>query len=374
MDNLARFGTVVTTPPTPIDPPFDPAVLGTREHPTFGLDTFGDTGSYDDGSVRPQALAIREVLAEAVLADQVGVDYIGLGEHHREDYAISAPDVLLAAIAARTERIRLGTGVTVLSSDDPIRVFQRFSTLAAISHGRAEVQLGRGSFTESFPLFGHDLSDYEVLFHEKLDLFAHLQQEQPLSWQGSVRPPLQEQQVFPRTEAGLPAWIAVGGTPQSVIRAAAYGFPLVLAVIGGSPAGFVQFADLYRRALAEYGRPELPVGMHSPGHIAATDELAREQLYPHQAEAFGKIGRERGWGPYSRETFEQGASEQGAIFVGGPETVARKIAWAVQALGLSRFQLKYAVGSLPHEQRMESIRLYGTEVVPRVRELLREGV
>ena len=212
---------MTTTPPTPTEPVFDPAVLGTPERPTFGLDTFGDTGTGPDGAPRAQAEAIREVVAEGVLADQVGVDYLGLGEHHREDYAISAPDVVLSAIAGQTERIRLGTGVTVLSSDDPIRVFQRFSTLAAISRGRAEVQLGRGSFTESFPLFGLDLSDYEVLFHEKLDLFAHLQQEQPLTWRGSVRPPLEEQQVFPRTEAGLPAWIAVGGTPQSVIRAAA---------------------------------------------------------------------------------------------------------------------------------------------------------
>ena len=364
---------MATTPPTPTEPAFDPSVLGTPEHPTFGLDTFGDTGMTADGGWRSQAEALREVVAEGVLADQVGVDYLGLGEHHREDYAVSAPDVVLSAIAGQTERIRLGTGVTVLSSDDPIRVFQRFSTLAAISRGRAEVQLGRGSFTESFPLFGHELSDYEVLFHEKLDLFAHLQQEQPLTWRGSIRPPLEQQEVFPRTEAGLPAWIAVGGTPQSVIRAAAYGFPLVLAVIGGSPAGFVQFADLYRRALEEYGRPLLPIGMHSPGHVAATDELAREQMFPHQAEAFGRIGRERGWGPYSRDTFDQGASPEGSIFVGSPETVAQKIAWAVRSLGLSRFQLKYAVGSLPHEQRLESIRLYGTEVVPRVRELLAAG-
>lgn len=364
---------MTTTPPTPTTPPFDPSVLGTPEQPTFGLDTFGDVGRDADGNRLHEAEAVRQVVAEGVLADQVGVDYLGLGEHHRDDYSVSAPDVILAAIAGQTERIRLGTGVTVLSSDDPIRVFQRFSTLAAISHGRAEVQLGRGSFTESFPLFGHDLSDYEVLFHEKLDLFAQLQQEEPVTWHGSVRPPLEGQQVYPRTEAGLPAWIAVGGTPQSVVRAAAYGFPLVLAVIGGSPAGFTQFADLYRRALAEYGRPELPVGMHSPGHVAATDELAREQMFPHQAEAFGRIGRERGWGPYSREAFEQGASPQGSIFVGSPETVAQKIAWAVRTLGLSRFQLKYAVGALPHEQRLESIRLYGTEVLPRVRELLAQG-
>lgn len=345
--------------------------LGTPQEPTFGLDTFGDVGVDADGSPLSAAQTIREVVAEGVLADQVGVDYLGLGEHHREDFAISAPDVVLAAVAAQTSRIRLGSGVTVLSSDDPIRVYQRFATLDAISRGRAEVQLGRGSFTESFPLFGYSLEDYEVLFHEKLDLFAALRAEEPVTWQGSVRAPLEGKQVHPRTEGGsLPAWIAVGGTPQSVVRAAAYRMPLVLAVIGGSPAGFVQFADLYRRALAEYGHDELPIGMHSPGHVAATDDEAREQMYPHQAASFTRIGRERGWGPYTREQFEAGASPQGALFVGSPETVATKIAWAVRTLGLSRFQLKYAVGALPHEQRLESIRLYGEEVIPRVRELL----
>ncbi|WP_299926601.1 LLM class flavin-dependent oxidoreductase [uncultured Nocardioides sp.] len=348
---------------------FDFSVLGTREHPTLGLDTFGDAPL--DGAPGNHPQTLREVVAEAVLADRVGVDYLGLGEHHRPDYAISAPDVVLAAIAGQTERIRLGTGVTVLSSDDPIRVYQRFATLDAVSDGRAEVQLGRGSFVESFGLFGLELSDYDRLFAEKLDLFAALQAEGPVSWEGSVRPPLTGQRVYPTTAAGrLPAWIGVGGTPQSVVRAAQYGMPLMLAVIGGSPAGFVQFADLYREALGRMELPELPIGMHSPGHVAATDDEAREQLYPHQAEVFTRIGRERGWPPYSRIQFEQAASAQGALFVGSPETVAQKIAWAVRTLGLSRFQLKYSVGSLPHEQRLESVRLYGEEVIPRVRALL----
>ncbi|MCL8025666.1 LLM class flavin-dependent oxidoreductase [Nocardioides bruguierae] len=351
----------------------DLSVLGSPEHPTLGLDTFGDVGREADGSPQHQAEAIRETVAEAVLADQVGVDYLGLGEHHRPDYAISAPDVVLAAIAGQTERLRLGTGVTVLSSDDPVRVYQRFATLQAISHGRAEVQLGRGSFIESFPLFGYDLDDYEVLFHEKVELFHALQREQPVTWNGSKRAPLSNQTVHPRTEAGVPAWIAVGGSPQSVVRAASFGMPLVLAVIGGSPGQFVPFADLYRRALAESGQELLPIGMHSPGHVAATDELAREQLFPHQKDLYERLGRERGWGPYSRIAFEQGASPTGAMFVGSPETVAQKIAWACRELGLSRFQLKYSVGALPHEQRMESVRLYGTEVIPRVRELLAQG-
>lgn len=344
--------------------------LGTPEAPTFGLDTFGDVGGTPDGALVSHPEAIRHVVAEAVLADQVGVDYFGIGEHHRPDFSVTAPEVVLAAIAGQTARIRLGTGVTVLSSDDPIRVFQRFATLDAISAGRAEVQLGRGSFVESFPLFGLDLGDYEVLFAEKLDLFTRLLTEEPVTWSGTTRPPLDGLRAYPTTERGLPAWIGVGGTPASVVRAAKYGLPLVIAVIGGSPTGFVPFADLYRRALVEYGHGARPIGMHSPGHIAASDELAREQMYPHQAAMFTRIGKERGWAPYSQLQFEQGASAQGALFVGSPETVAQKIAWAVQTLGLSRYQLKYSVGTMPHELRMESIRLYGEEVIPRVRELI----
>lgn len=346
-------------------------VLGTRSHPTLGLDTFGDLETNADGVPVGHPEAIRHVVAEGVLADQVGVDYFGIGEHHRADFSVSSPDVVLAAIAGQTSRIRLGTGVTVLSSDDPVRIYQRFATLDAVSRGRAEVQLGRGSFTESFPLFGYDLSDYELLFAEKLDLFTHLQHEAPVSWSGSTRPPLDGLQAFPTTESGLlPAWVGVGGTPKSVVRAAAYGLPLVIAVIGGSPAGFVPLADLYRQTLTQQGFEPRPIGMHSPGHLAATDELAREQLYPHQADLFTRIGRERGWGPYSRAQFEQAAAPEGALFVGSPETVATKIAWAIRTLGLSRLQLKYSVGGLPHAQRLESIRLYGEEVIPRVRELL----
>ena len=351
----------------------DHRILGTPDQPTFGLDTFGDLEAGPGGEPVSHAEAIRQVVEEAVLADSVGLDFFGVGEHHRPDFSVSAPDVVLAAIAGRTERIRLGTSVTVLSSDDPIRVFQRFATLDAVSGGRAEVTMGRGSFTESFALFGHSLEDYEVLFSEKLDLFSKLLEEGPVSWEGSIRTPLAGQQVYPRTAAGLPTWVGVGGSPESVVRAASYGFPLVIAVIGGSPERFVPFADLYRRALAHYDRPELPISMHSPGHVAATDELAREQMYPHQAVAFTKIGKERGWGPYTRDQFDANAGPTGSLFVGSPETVARKIAWAVRTLGLSRFQLKYAVGTLPHAQRLESIRLYGEQVVPQVRELLASG-
>jgi probable LLM family oxidoreductase len=345
--------------------------LGTPEAPTFGLDTFGDRGTDAAGRQVSHAEAIRQVAAEAELADRLGLDYFGVGEHHRDDFAVSAPDVVLAAIAARTERIRLGTSVTVLSSDDPVRVFERFATLDALSRGRAEVTVGRGSFTESFPLFGLRLEDYEVLFAEKLDLFAAVLAEKPVTWTGTIRPPLEQQRVFPPTESGrLPAWVGVGGTPQSVVRTAHYGLPMVLAVIGGSPAQFAPLADLYRRALDEFGHQPLPISMHSPGHVAETDELAVEQMFPPQQEAFSRIGRERGWAPYTREGFDAMTGPTGALFVGSPETVAQKIAWAVRTLGLSRFQLKYSVGTQPNAERLASVRLYAEQVVPRVRELL----
>jgi probable LLM family oxidoreductase len=348
----------------------DDARLGTPQAPTFGLDTFGDLERDADGATVHHAVALRQVVAEAELAEAVGLDFFGAGEHHRADFSISAPDVLLAAIAGRTRRIQLGTSVTVLSSEEPLRVFERFATLDAVSSGRAEITAGRGSFTESFPLFGLALEDYEALFSEKLDLLATLLSEQPVSWEGTVRPALHEVELFPKTEGGLALWVGVGGTPESVVRAASYGLPLVIAVIGGSPERFAPLVELYHRALGHYDHPTRPVSMHSPGHVAASDDEAREQMFPHHAEAFTRIGRERGWGPFTREQFEDGAGATGSLFVGSPETVAQKIAWSMRTLGLSRFQLKYAVGALPHEQRLESIRLYGTQVVPRVRELL----
>jgi probable LLM family oxidoreductase len=337
----------------------------------LGLDTFGDVTSAPDGERLPQHQVLRNVVAEAVLADSVGIDFIGIGEHHREDFAVSAPDVVLAAIAGQTKRIRLGSAVTVLSSDDPIRVFQRFSTLDALSNGRAEVILGRGSFTESFPLFGLDLAQYEELFEEKLELFAQLRQETPVTWSGKTRAPLQNHRVYPPTATGeLPAWIAVGGTPQSVVRAAHYGLPLMLAIIGGEPARFAPFVDLYKRALAQFGRPMLPVGAHSPGYVAATDDQALEEAWPHFERMQNRIGRERGWSPTTHSDYLASAGPDGALFIGSPETVATKIVRVARELDLSRFDLKYSLGTLPHEKLMNCIRLYGTEVAPLVREQL----
>ncbi|MET1042540.1 MAG: LLM class flavin-dependent oxidoreductase [Microbacteriaceae bacterium] len=339
----------------------------------LGLDTFGDVTFGADGKPLPQPQVLRNVVAEAVLADQVGLDFVGIGEHHREDFAVSAPDVVLAAIAGQTQRIRLGSAVTVLSSDDPVRVFQRFATLDAVSNGRAEVILGRGSFIESFPLFGFDLDQYEGLFEEKLQLFAELLKEQPVTWGGSTRPALTDQPVYPPTESGkLKTWVGVGGSPQSVVRAAHYGLPLMLAIIGGEPVRFAPLVDLYHRALEQFGQPETPVAAHSPGYVAATDARARDELWPHYAAMQARIGKERGWGPMSREQFEHDAGPDGALFVGSPETVAEKIARVAGGLGLSRFDLKYSVGTLSHEKLMTSIELYGREVAPRVRELLAE--
>jgi probable LLM family oxidoreductase len=336
----------------------------------FGLDTFGDLTEDQNGAMLTHAQSIRNIVEQAVLAEEVGLDFIGIGEHHRADFAVSSPEMVLAAIASRTSRIRLGSAVTVLSSDDPVRVFERFATLDALSNGRAEVILGRGSFTESFPLFGFDLADYNQLFEEKIDLFAELLKEKPVTWTGETRSALSEQSVYPPTESGsITTWVGVGGSPESVVRAAHYGFPLMLAIIGGDPLRFAPYVDLYKRALGQFERGELPVAAHSPGHVAASDEQAREELWPHFKANRDRIGQERGWPPMSREEYEREASE-GALFVGSPETVAAKIVRAVEGLGLARFDLKYSNGTMPHEKLMRSIALFGREVAPLVRERL----
>jgi len=339
----------------------------------LGLDTFGDVTVDGAGRPVPQPQVIRDVVEEAVLAEEVGLHFFGVGEHHRPDFAVSAPDVVLAAVAGRTERIHLGSAVTVLSSDDPVRVFQRFATLDALSGGRAEVILGRGSFTESFPLFGYDLEDYEVLFEEKLDLFAALLQEDAVTWSGTTRAPLRDQRVYPSTEGGLTTWIGVGGSPESVVRAARYGLPLMLAIIGGDPLRFAPFVDLYHRALDQLERPRLPIGAHSPGHVAETDDLALEQLWPHYKVMHDRIGAQRGWPPMTEAQFEAAAGPSGALAVGSPETVARKIVRAVEGLGLSRFDMKYSAGTLPHDLMLRSIELYGREVAPLVRQALADA-
>jgi probable LLM family oxidoreductase len=337
----------------------------------LGVDTFGDVTTAADGRSRSQAQVLRDVVDEAVLADQVGLDAFGVGEHHRVDFAISAPEVVLATIAGRTKRVLLGSAVTVLSTDDAVRVFQRFSTLNALSSGRAEVILGRGSFTESYPLFGYDLSRYEELFEDKLRLFAELLKGGPVTWSGSTRAPIDGLTVYPPIETGrLRTWVGVGGSPESVVRAARYGLPLTLAIIGGSPQRFRPYVDLYLQALEKYGQPAQPIAVHSPGHVGATDAAAKDELWPHYQVMIDRIGGERGWPPTSRAHFEREAGPDGALCVGSPETVAVKIVRTVKLLGLSRFDLKYSAGTLPHDTLMTSIELLGTQVAPRVRELL----
>ena len=336
----------------------------------FGLDTFGDMQVDDSGSPISAAQTIRNVVEQAVFADSLGIYGINLGEHHRDDFAISAPDTILAGIATKTAKIKLGTGVTVLSSDDSVRVYQRFATIDALSNGRAEITAGRGSFIESFPLFGFDLSQYEVLFEEKLELLVELLKEKPVTWSGSTRLPLNNQQVYPKTENGeIPLRVGVGGTPASVVRAARLNLQLALAIIGGDPARFAAFSNLYRQSMQEFGHPLKDISIHSPGHIADTDEQAIEEHWPAHYAMFGRIGRERGWAPMTKENYLHEV-QHGSLYVGSPETVAKKIAYAIKSVGAQRFDFKYANGPQPHSKLMKSLELYGTKVIPMVQELL----
>jgi probable LLM family oxidoreductase len=347
-----------------------------RQDIEFGIDTFGDVtrqrGSRDTRQLQSHAQVLRDLVAEAELADRVGIDVIGIGEHHRADFAVSAPEIVMAAIAARTRRIRVGTAVTVLSSDDPVRLYQRLSTLDALSDGRAEVILGRGSFTESFPLFGHELRDYEVLFEEKLDIFTRLLRTEKISWKGRTRAPLVQQTVHPRPERALRAAVGVGGSPESVVRAVRHDLPLMLAIIGGNPLRFRPYVDLYHEAVAQTGQRAHPIGVHSPGHVGPTDAEAKERFFPAYKVMHDLIGGSRGWPALRREDFEREITH-GSLYVGSAETVARKIARTVSGLGLGRFDLKYSAGPQDPEVQMDGLRRYGQEVIPRVRALLSEA-
>ncbi|EIC91900.1 putative oxidoreductase protein [Candidatus Aquiluna sp. IMCC13023] len=337
---------------------------------TFGLDTFGNVSLDESGNPVSAAQVIRDVLAQGQLADELGLNNFNIGEHHRDDFAVTAPDTILAGLATTTKNITLGTGVTVLSSEDPVRVYQRFATIDALSNGRVQITAGRGSFIESFPLFGYELADYNDLFEQKLELLVELLKEEPVTWSGSMRAGLSNQQVYPKTEVGqMPLRVGVGGSPESVLRAARLNIPMALAIIGGDPARFEPFARLYKETLAKLGMPELPVSVHSPGHVAETDDQAIEEAWPGYEASFGKIGLERGWGPTSKEHF---LSEvyHGSMYVGSPETVAKKIVHALSSVGATRFDLKYDMGPLSHTKLSKSIELYATKVVPMVREML----
>src|SRR2546423_3541738 len=335
----------------------------------LGLDTFGYITVDESGQPLPADVVIRNYIEEAVLADSVGIDSFNIGEHYRPDFMDSAAHVVLATIAGRTKRIRLGTAVTVLSTQDPVRVYTNFATLDALSNGRAQLVVGRGSLTESFPLFGFDLADYEELFEEKLDLLVRLFRDQPVTWSGNFRSPLTDQFVSPPIREGcIPTWVGVGGSPQSVVRAARFGLPLMLAVIARKPERFAPYVELYKRALQQHGQPELPIGLHSLGFVADTDEQALEIQWPYYKEQFEWAARERGWRP---PTYDQVLAEadHGSLYVRSPEAGANRIATTVQTLSLSRFDLLYALGRVPHDLRLATIELYGREVIPRVREL-----
>jgi len=340
---------------------------------TFGLGTFGDMSFDDHGNPKSAGQVLRDVVEQAKLADQLGISHFAIGEHHRDDFAITSPDTVLAAIASVTENITLGSGVTVLSSEDPVRVYQAFATLDGLSNGRAEITAGRGSFIESFPLFGYELQNYGDLFEEKLELLVELLKEQPVTWAGSMRAPLNNQEVYPKTEAGaIPLWVGVGGSPESVVRAARMGASMALAIIGGDPARFAPFRRLYAESLEKLGKPQLPVLIHSPGHIADTDAEAIEEQWPHYEAMFGRIGRERGWGPTTKMSYIAEV-QGGSMYVGSPEKVAKQIAHAIRSVGVNRFDFKYANGPMPHSKLMNSIELYATKVVPMVHELLAES-
>ncbi len=336
----------------------------------LGLTTFAETiPSAGSGMASDHGIRIRQVIDEGVRAEEVGLDIYAIGEHHRPDFAASAPSVILAAIAAKTSHIRLSPAVTVLSSDDPVRVFQQFATLDLISEGRAELLVGRGSFIESFPLFGYDLEDYDELFAEKLDLLLAIRDHERVTWTGRFRAPLEDQGVYPRPQQDpLPVWIGVGGTPQSVVRAGLRGLPVALAIIGGSPERFAVLAELHRRALRDAGLDPaaVPLAVHAHGLVADTEEEAVDVFYPSYAAAMTRIGRERGWGPMTVDQFDAMRSPMGSLVLGDPDQVAAKILRWREILGIERFMLHVSVGTMPHDVVMRSIELLGTEVAPRV--------
>ncbi|KRM94282.1 coenzyme F420-dependent N5,N10-methylene tetrahydromethanopterin reductase-like protein [Lentilactobacillus senioris DSM 24302 = JCM 17472] len=337
----------------------------------FGIETFGDIVANEDGSLKTAAESIRQIVREGELADKLGINVIGVGEHHRPDYSVSSPETVLAAIASVTKQIKLATAVTVLSSDDPVRVYERFATLDGLSAGRAQVMLGRGSFTESFPLFGYDLTDYDDLFNEKLELFDLLRKEDAVTWSGKFRPELKDQEVYPKTEKELETYIGIGGSPESIIRAAKFGYKVIIAIIGGQADRFKPYIDLYHKAAEQLNMPVYPVAVHSHGFIADDEDEAVEVAFKNIKANFDRIGLTRGWAPMSREQFDN-ETKVGSFYVGDPETVAQRIARTIDLLDLGRFDLVYGAGNQTAAQRERMIELYATNVIPRVKEILSE--
>ena len=337
----------------------------------LGVYTFAEVGldPVTGESVSAQQ-RLNHLLEEIELADQVGLDVFGVGEHHRPDYAVSAPAVVLAAAAARTKRIRLTSAVSVISSDDPVRVFQDFSTLDLLSNGRAEIMAGRGSFIESFPLFGYDLRDYDALFEENLQLLLRLRESERVTWSGRHRAAIDDLGVYPRpVQDPLPVWIAVGGTPQSVVRAGTLGLPLALAIIGGAPERFAPFIELYRESARRAGHDaeKLPISINSHGFLAEDSKAAADVFFPPYADVMTRIGKERGWPPTSRMQYEAQRSLRGALLVGSPQEMIDKIMFQYGIFRHSRFLVQFSVGPIAHDKLLRSIELFGTEVAPVIR-------
>lgn len=337
----------------------------------LGLYTFADLPLMDPAERAAKThQRIKDLMEEIMLADELGLDVFAVGEHHRPDYAVSSPATILAAAAVSTKKIKLSSAVTVLSSDDPVRVFQQFATVDQLSDGRAEIMVGRGSFIESFPLFGYDLDDYDELFSEKLDLLLWLNKQEKVSWKGKLRPPIAGLGVYPRPlQSALPVWVAAGGTPASAVRAAKLGLPLALAIIGGMPQQFVTFIDLYRKTALQSGQTadKLQVGINSHVYVAADSQKAGDEFFPSYAGVMSRIGKERGWQPLTREQFDMSRSPQGALLVGSPQQVIDKILYEHELFGNTRFLAQMSLGDMPHEKILRSMELFATEVAPAVR-------
>lgn len=338
----------------------------------LGIGMFGDLQRNSKGEIQPAGQRLQELIEEIRLMDEVGLDFFGIGEHHRVEYAVSVPEIILAAAAPVTKKIRLGSAVSVLSSSDPVRLYQSFATVDLLSGGRAELMVGRGSFTESFPLFGYDLQHYDELFEEKLDLLLQINREEKVSWKGQFRPALQNQEVFPRaTGKGLDIWVAVGGTPESVLRAARLGLPVIFAIIGGNPAHFKPLFDYYRKAYAHFGHEEpVRLGVHMHAFFGEGDKQTADSYYPLYAGQMDRIGRQRGWPPYQRQQFEAGRAPGGHLLIGEPNAAIDKILHLHELFGLTRFSAHMDVGGPDHASLMRSIELFGTRIAPKLREAI----
>ena len=340
----------------------------------LGIGMFGDL-AFDRQTNKFQSAAqkLNEIIEQVKLADELGIDVFSIGEHHRPDYAVSSPEIILSALSTVTKRIKLGSGVTVLSSTDPVKVYQDFATIDLLSNRRAEIIAGRGSFIESFPLFGYDLKDYNSLFEEKLELLLHLNENESVNWEGKHRAPIVGQAIYPRPERKIPVWVAVGGTPESVVRAARHGLPIIFAIIGGMPKQFKPLIEFYKQQYIQFGHDpkEMQVGVHSHTFIAGSQKELTENYFPYYAAQMDRIGKDRGWAPYTKMQFEGGMSPEGALYMGDTHQVAEKMIRTIEMFGLTRFIAHIDVGGPTHKEMMKAIELYGTKVLPEVRKAVR---